>query len=99
MGMWWPSVRPADSSGAIRRPNSSGQGYQVTSFDMKPRRCSYQLHSGPDCPLFGLRDLDGCRKAVERATEVYNVAAGMAGMGLIGRHNARRGRLVHKDQS
>ena len=62
------------------------EGFEVRSVDVKPETHWYQVHEDAQNLVLDLRDLDSCRKAVESANAVYNLAADMGGMGFI-EHN------------
>jgi GDP-D-mannose 3',5'-epimerase len=65
-----------------------GQGRTVRSVDIKPLAEWYQVHTSADNRVLDLRELSACREALHGATEVYNLAADMGGMGFIERHKA-----------
>jgi nucleoside-diphosphate-sugar epimerase len=56
--------------------------------DVKPVRDWWQVHDTAENVVADLRLLDPCRAAVSGATEVYNLAADMGGMGFIETHKA-----------
>jgi GDP-D-mannose 3',5'-epimerase len=64
------------------------EGRNVRAVDLKEPSEWYQLHSGSDNRQLDLRDINACRTAVEGATEVYNLAADMGGMGFIENNKA-----------
>jgi GDP-D-mannose 3',5'-epimerase len=64
------------------------QGRQVRAIDVKPMEAWYQLHAGADNRQLDLRAIDACREALAGATEVYNLAADMGGMGFIENNKA-----------
>ena len=64
------------------------KGFQVRSVDIKPFDEWYQYHDDAENLQADLRDLANCRRACEGATEVYNLAADMGGMGFIETHKA-----------
>ena len=55
-------------------------------MDKKPLREWYQRTAGVENLSLDLSDADNCKRAVEGAAEVYNLAADMGGMGFIERH-------------
>lgn len=64
------------------------QGEEIRAVDVKPLQEWYQVHEGVqnlrlDCAL-----LDGARTAVDGASEVFDLAADMGGMGFIENHKA-----------
>ncbi len=64
------------------------QGRQVRAVDIKPMEAWYQRHPGADNRQLDLRGVDACREALAGATEVYNLAADMGGMGFIENNKA-----------
>ena len=64
------------------------QGHKVRSVDIKPTHDWYQLHPEADNRQLDLRGIEACREAVEGASEVYNLAADMGGMGFIENNKA-----------
>jgi GDP-D-mannose 3', 5'-epimerase len=58
----------------------------VRAVDVKPRREWHQCHLASENLELDLSDLGSCRRALAGATEVYNLAADMGGMGFI-EHN------------
>ncbi|MDP8975710.1 MAG: NAD-dependent epimerase/dehydratase family protein [Actinomycetota bacterium] len=64
------------------------QGRNVRSVDIKPVGEWYQHHPAADNRQLDLRGIDACREAVEGASEVYNLAADMGGMGFIENNKA-----------
>ncbi len=58
-------------------------GYAVRSVDVKPTSDWYQVHSGAENVTLDLNLLEPCREAVDGASQVYNLAANMGGMGFI----------------
>ncbi len=68
------------------------QGCRVRAVDIKPLSEWYQIHKGAENiagPARGdLRNLENCRRAVRGATEVYQLAADMGGMGFIENNKA-----------
>jgi nucleoside-diphosphate-sugar epimerase len=65
------------------------QGYtRVRSVDVKPIDDWYQAIPGVDNQRLDLRRREDCERAVEGASEVYNLAADMGGMGFIENNKA-----------
>ena len=65
------------------------QGHRdVRSVDAKPMGDWYQTFPTVENLQLDLRDLSACEKALEGATEVYNLAADMGGMGFIENNRA-----------
>jgi GDP-D-mannose 3',5'-epimerase len=68
------------------------QGYRVRAADIKPLEEWYQVHREAENsagPLMGdLRDYQNCRRVSKGATEVYQLAADMGGMGFIENNKA-----------
>lgn len=64
------------------------KGHKVRSVDIKPLDEWYQVIDGADNVVADLNLIENCRKACEGATEVYNLAADMGGMGFIETHKA-----------
>src|SRR5678816_2375154 len=65
------------------------QNVEVRAIDIKPLNEWYQLF--PDVENIGntnLQEIDECLEALEDATDVYNLAAAMGGMGYIESHKA-----------
>src|SRR5512138_1380142 len=61
-------------------------GYtRIRAIDKKPLPNWYQRVSGVECLSMDLSEKDNCLRAVAGATEVYNLAADMGGMGFIER--------------
>jgi nucleoside-diphosphate-sugar epimerase len=58
---------------------------RIRGVDRKPLPEWYQRTDGVECLSMDLTNEDNCRRAVEGATEVYNLAADMGGMGFIER--------------
>jgi nucleoside-diphosphate-sugar epimerase len=58
---------------------------RIRAVDRKPLPEWYQRTDGVECLSMDLTNEDNCRRAVEGATEVYNLAADMGGMGFIER--------------
>jgi GDP-D-mannose 3', 5'-epimerase len=64
----------------------SDKGFtRIRAIDKKPLPLWYQRTPGVECLHLDLSDETNCRRAVEGATEVYNLAADMGGMGFIER--------------
>jgi nucleoside-diphosphate-sugar epimerase len=59
------------------------EGRVVRSIDHKPLADWYQVHGDAENVCLDLRLADACDKAVAGASEVYNFAADMGGMGFI----------------
>jgi len=59
---------------------------RIRAVDKKPLREWYQRTPGVESLCRDLSDEENCRRAVEGAAEVYNLAADMGGMGFIERH-------------
>lgn len=57
----------------------------IRAVDKKPLPMWYQRTPGVDCLSMDLSVEDNCKRAVENAVEVYNLAADMGGMGFIER--------------
>lgn len=65
------------------------QGKTVRAVDIKPTSEWWQVHDGAENVIADLKDLAACRAAVEGgASEVYNLAADMGGIGFIEGHKA-----------
>ena len=65
------------------------QGHRdIRSVDAKPMSDWYQTFPAAENLHLDLRDLAACEKALEGATEVYNLAADMGGMGFIENNKA-----------
>ena len=65
------------------------QGYtRVRSVDVKPIDDWYQALPGVDNQRLDLRRREDCERAVDGASEVYNLAADMGGMGFIENNKA-----------
>ncbi len=65
------------------------RGFQrVRSVDVKPFDEWYQHHAGVENLQLDLKDQDACVQACGGATEVYNLAADMGGMGFIENNKA-----------
>ncbi len=62
------------------------QGFtNIRAIDKKPLPMWYQRIPGVESLCLDLSDRDNCKRAVEGAIEVYNLAADMGGMGFIER--------------
>ncbi len=59
---------------------------RLRAIDKKPLREWYQRTPGVESLSLDLSDAENCKRAVEGAAEVYNLAADMGGMGFIERH-------------
>lgn len=64
------------------------QGRNVRSVDIKPVDDWYQRHPAVDNRQLDLRGIEACRAAVDGASDVYNLAADMGGMGFIENNKA-----------
>ncbi|HZZ72831.1 MAG TPA: NAD-dependent epimerase/dehydratase family protein [Pirellulales bacterium] len=65
------------------------QGYtNLRSVDIKPFEEWYQVHEEVENMVLDLKDLAACRAACDGASEVYNLAADMGGMGFIENNKA-----------
>jgi GDP-D-mannose 3', 5'-epimerase len=60
----------------------------VRAVDSKPPERWHQVVAGVENVQADLRALEDCRRALKGATEVYNLAASMGGMGYIETHKA-----------
>ena len=60
----------------------------IRAVDIKPFNEWYQRFEGAENLQLDLRDLGACRQASKGATEVYNLACDMGGMGFIETHKA-----------
>jgi GDP-D-mannose 3', 5'-epimerase len=58
---------------------------RIRAIDKKPLPMWYQRTPGVECLSMDLSEEANCRRAVEGAVEVYNLAADMGGMGFIER--------------
>ena len=64
----------------------SDKGFtRIRAIDKKPLPLWYQRTPGVECLTMDLSVEDNCKRAVEGAVEVYNLAADMGGMGFIER--------------
>ncbi len=62
------------------------QGFtRIRAVDKKPLPLWYQRVPGVECLSLDVSEPDNCKRACEGATEVYNLAADMGGMGFIER--------------
>ncbi len=59
---------------------------RIRAVDKKPLSEWYQRTPGVESLSLDLSDPENCRRAAEGASEVYNLAADMGGMGFIERH-------------
>jgi GDP-D-mannose 3',5'-epimerase len=65
------------------------QGYsRIRSVDVKPLSDWYQVFDDVDNHALDLRRIADCERAVDGASEVYNLAADMGGMGFIENNKA-----------
>jgi nucleoside-diphosphate-sugar epimerase len=70
--------------GELRR-----QGYtRLRAVDIKPFDAWYQVFPDVDSRQLDLRDRSSCAEAAEGASEIYNLACDMGGMGFIETHKA-----------
>jgi len=60
----------------------------LRGVDIKPQNAWYQLHDRVDNLVLDLREKANCYQALQGASEVYNLAADMGGMGFIESHKA-----------
>ncbi len=63
-------------------------GVKLRVVDIKPTSEWYQLHPESENIQADLKDLSNCRRACENATDVYNLACDMGGMGFIENNRA-----------
>ena len=63
-------------------------GYRVRAVDIKPLQEWYQAFSDVENLVLDLRQIEACRRTCEGATDVYQLAADMGGMGFIETHKA-----------
>ena len=61
---------------------------QIRAVDLKPLGRWYQQHEGVENVSADLREKDACYAAADGATNVFNLAADMGGMGFIETHKA-----------
>jgi nucleoside-diphosphate-sugar epimerase len=71
--------------GALVRYLHERGAARIRAVDKKPLPLWYQRTPGVECLSLDLSEHEGCRRAVEGAAEVYNLAADMGGMGFIER--------------
>ncbi len=64
------------------------EGRRVRAVDRKPPTEWYQVHSDVDNRSLDLQQIEACHEAVNGASEVYNLAADMGGMGFIENNKA-----------
>ena len=65
------------------------RGYaRIRSVDVKPLEDWYQVFPGVENVVADLKERDACQKACHGATDVYNLAADMGGMGFIENNKA-----------
>ena len=64
------------------------QGQQVRAADSKPLDEWFQLHTSADNHCLDLQLKEACRSAVQGASQVYNLACNMGGIGFIENHKA-----------
>src|SRR5688572_19613224 len=65
------------------------RGYtRIRSVDIKPLDDWYQVFPGVENVVADLKLADACQRACRGATEVYNLAADMGGMGFIENNKA-----------
>ena len=62
--------------------------FSVRAVDQKPFEQWYQKFDQAENMVLDLQDMESCKKAVEGASEVYNLAADMGGMGFIENNKA-----------
>ena len=65
------------------------EGGAVRAVDVKPVGEWHQRFDGAENRELDLRTLEGCRRALKNAAEVYNLASDMGGMGFIEANRAR----------
>jgi GDP-D-mannose 3', 5'-epimerase len=63
-------------------------GVRIRSVDIKPMDQWYQVFDGVENVVADLKDLENCRAACDGASDVYNLAADMGGMGFIENNKA-----------
>lgn len=61
---------------------------RVVSVDIKPLDEWYQIHDDAENLIADLKELNACRQVCYGATDVYNLAADMGGMGFIENNKA-----------
>jgi nucleoside-diphosphate-sugar epimerase len=59
------------------------EGYRVRAIDIKPVESWHQIHTEAENLVLDLRQPEACSRAVAGASEVYDLAADMGGMGFI----------------
>ncbi len=64
------------------------EGRRVRAVDRKPLTEWYQRHADVDNRVLDLQQVEACREAVQGASQVYNLAADMGGMGFIENNKA-----------
>jgi nucleoside-diphosphate-sugar epimerase len=64
------------------------RGERVRCVDIKPLPEWYQVHPDAENVVADLRGREACRAAADGASQVYNLAADMGGMGFIETHKA-----------
>jgi nucleoside-diphosphate-sugar epimerase len=62
--------------------------FSVRAVDQKPFEQWYQKFDQAENMVLDLQEMESCQKAVEGASEVYNLAADMGGMGFIEKNKA-----------
>ena len=62
--------------------------FSVRAVDQKPFEQWYQKFDQAENMVLDLQEMESCQKAVEGASEVYNLAADMGGMGFIENNKA-----------
>ena len=72
-------------AGALVRHFSDRGFTRIRAVDKKPLPLWYQRTPGVECLTMDLSEEANCKRAVEGAVEVYNLAADMGGMGFIER--------------
>ncbi|MEO8620068.1 MAG: NAD-dependent epimerase/dehydratase family protein, partial [bacterium] len=65
-----------------------GQGHSVRAVDRKPLSDWYQVHAGAENVSADLMAMENAVAACDGATQVYQLAADMGGMGFIETHKA-----------
>ncbi len=68
--------------------NLLSEGHRVRSVDLKPLEEWYQVHWDAENTVADLRLKDACTEALTNASDVYNLAADMGGMGFIENNKA-----------
>jgi GDP-D-mannose 3',5'-epimerase len=64
------------------------QGFAVRAVDVKSHENWYQAHPDVENLVLDLRDADACDQALTGASQVYNLAADMGGMGFFENNKA-----------